>query len=130
MEDLSAFLYDIDQELQRRGHPPMDDDTLRYTATRMTHPLVREKLRNDEWTVEDLVNEVEEGLRGVRREPRSGRGDELLDPNNAKSRIEGDVGLALAASKIHALPGDPRDQTVQNPMANFREQTPRPMMDL
>ena len=65
MADLSEFLFDVKTELETRGHV-LDDATIKEAAMRMTHPMVRQKIESGEWTVEQFVKEIEEGLRGMR----------------------------------------------------------------
>lgn len=61
--DLGEFLYDVKIELERRGYT-VESDTIREVALRASVPNVRAKIETDEWTVEQVVAEIEEGVRG------------------------------------------------------------------
>ena len=63
--ELDEFLYEVDQALQERGHGPMDNDTFKEVAVRMAEPSVRKQIESDQLTVDMIVQQVEEGLRGV-----------------------------------------------------------------
>lgn len=62
--EISEFLFDVTEELQRRGHV-LDDETIKQAALRLSHPSVRSKIESDAWTVEQVVTEIEAGVRGV-----------------------------------------------------------------
>ena len=75
--ELDEFLYEVDQALQERGHGPMDDDTFKEVAVRMAEPSVRKQIESGQLTVDMIVEQVEEGLRGV-NEARNAGGTAML----------------------------------------------------
>ena len=61
MAEISEFLFDVKEELERRGHI-VDQETIRQVVLRATHPLVRSKIESGEWTVDQVVAEIESGV--------------------------------------------------------------------
>lgn len=57
-EQLNTILFEIDQELQQRGQPPMSDEVLRETYKAVSHPEFQQAWATGQWTPQRIVDEV------------------------------------------------------------------------
>ena len=58
MATVSSVLFQIEQELTRRGHPPMEAETLRVLAEQLQRPEVATQLTDGTLTVTQLVDQA------------------------------------------------------------------------
>lgn len=66
MPNPSDLLFEIEQELVKRGHPKMDAETLKEAHARLSDPKVQEMLYGGQISVRQIVDEIDKGLGAVK----------------------------------------------------------------
>ena len=69
--DPTEWLFEIDQQLRQRGHPPMDASTLKEAYTRLQAPEVVQAFQSGQLTTQQLVEQADQAIQTARK-PRGG----------------------------------------------------------
>ena len=69
MADVEDLMFDIDQSLQMNGYPGLDSPTLKELHGRLQEPSVQQQLQSGQLTVERIVVEAMEALKGMGMTP-------------------------------------------------------------
>lgn len=112
MPSTEDLLFELEQELIKRGHPKLDAPTLKEAYTRMQNPHFQQMVSSGQVNVKMLADEIDKGVGAVKE--RQAKRQSPQSPASAlplgNSRVFGEQNIARTDSQIHNLPatGDDR----------------------
>lgn len=88
MPQLEDYLVQIHTEMQTRGMPELDDDTVKELSRRMQHPNVMQGFQSGQLTAKTIVDEVQAALRAT------AEGGDIADRSGQHTqRLRGQLGM-------------------------------------
>ena len=114
------ILFQIDREMQNRGHGKMDANTLKETYQRLQNPNVVNAFTSGQLTVSMIADHADQAIQTVKKQSMSRGMLQPSNPSNAlplgNSRIFGQQDIANSDSLIHNLPATPEDNLRAMPL--------------